>query len=113
MPHLTPVKVVPSRLALLDLIRLRQFLQAKNPLTATRAANVIRAALKQIGHNPEGFAAVPDMPYHRDAVIPFGASGYVARYLYKPGGEVTVLRIRHQLEDGAEAETESSATGDD
>ena len=40
------------------------------------------------------------MPYHREVVIKFAALGYVARYRYAPGGDIVVLRIRHQRESG-------------
>ena len=39
------------------------------------------------------------MPYHRELVIDFGSRGYIARYYYQPGGDILILRIKHQLED--------------
>jgi plasmid stabilization system protein ParE len=92
-------RVTFTRAALGDLERLRKFLQAKNPAAARRAAQAIQNAIKAISVLPEGYRPVQDLPYHREIVIEFGSSGYVARYFYKPNGEVIVLRIKHQLED--------------
>lgn len=39
------------------------------------------------------------MPYHRELVIEFGNRGYIPRYYYQPGGDILILRIKHQLED--------------
>ena len=48
---------------------------------------------------PEGYRPVDDLQHHRELVIDFGASGYVARYRYEKGGEIYIVRIKHQLED--------------
>lgn len=87
-------------LALLDIARLRAFLAVKNPEAAERASTALRNGIKQIAHSPEGFVPVPDMPYHREKSIPFGGRGYIVRYRYERGGNITILRVRHQLEDG-------------
>ena len=92
--------LIASRLALQDLERLRQFLREKSPAASEKAAKAIREGLQRIKGNPEGHRPVADMPYHRELVIKFGALGYVARYRYAPGGDIVVLRIRHQRESG-------------
>jgi hypothetical protein len=43
--------------------------------------------------------AAADNPFIRELIIPFGASGYVALFEIEDGQTVTVLALRHQLED--------------
>lgn len=92
-------RVIPSRLAVLDLERLRLFLREKNPEASKNAVNVIKETFRKIGKAPEIYRPVLDMPYHREAVIDFGGSGYIAWFYYKPSGDVLILRVWHQLED--------------
>jgi plasmid stabilization system protein ParE len=92
-------RVIFAAAAQHDLERLRQFLHAKSPQASKRAAKAIKEAVKALTSQPEGYRPVLNMPYHREIVIKFGASGYVARYFYRPGGEILVLRVKHQLED--------------
>lgn len=94
MPH-----VIYTQRALEDLIRLREFLQDKSPEAAEKAKATLLQNLASLGHFPESHKPVPDMPFHRDLVIKFGARGYVARYRYERGGDVVVLLVRHQRED--------------
>lgn len=92
-------RVILSRLAVLDLERLRVFLSQKNPEASKNAVKVIKETFRKMGKTPEIYRPVPDMPYQREAVIDFGGSGYIARFYYKPGSDVLVLRVWHQLED--------------
>ena len=92
-------RVVPSRLAVLDLERLRLFLRDKSPEASQHAAKIIKETFRKIGRNPEIYRPVIDMPFHREAVIGFGNSGYLTRFYYEPGGDVLILRVWHQLED--------------
>lgn len=92
-------RVIPSRLAVLDLERLRVFLREKNPEASKNAVKAIKETFRKIGQTPEIYRPVPNMPYHREAVIDFGGSGYLARFYYKPSGDVLILRVWHQLED--------------
>jgi len=91
-------RIVVTPGALRDLERLRQFLQTRNPPAARRAAMVIWQALQTLAVAPEANRPDPQLPQHRELVIKFGASGYIARYHYLPGGEVTVLCVKHQRE---------------
>ena len=43
--------------------------------------------------------AVPDNPFLRELVIPFGAAGYVALFEIEDHQTVTILAVRHQRED--------------
>ena len=92
-------RVIPSRLAVLDLERLRVFLSEKSPEASKNAVKVIKETFRKMGQTPEIYRPVADMPYQREAVIDFGGSGYITRFYYKPGGDVLVLRVWHQLED--------------
>jgi plasmid stabilization system protein ParE len=91
-------RLVVTQKALEDLIRLCAFLSAKSPEASERAKQKILQSLRALPLFPEAHRPVHDLPYHRELVIQFGASGYVARYRYEPGGDVVVLRVRHQKE---------------
>jgi plasmid stabilization system protein ParE len=84
--------------AVRDLQRLRGYLFERNQAAARRAVNVLRKAFRSIGTHPLAGRTVDGLPDEvRELVIPFGDSGYLARYLV--GEEtVTVLAIRHQHE---------------
>ena len=43
--------------------------------------------------------AKPDNPFLREMLISFGASGYVVLYEIEDKKTVTILAIRHQLEE--------------
>jgi plasmid stabilization system protein ParE len=83
-----------------DLVRLREFLQPKNPAAAKRAAEAIKRQLQILIQQPGIGRPVLDLPPEfRELVIDFGDSGYIARYHVSPD-LVTVLAIRHQREVG-------------
>lgn len=43
--------------------------------------------------------AQPNLPFLRELIIPFGRSGYVALFEIDDTDTVTILAVRHQLED--------------
>lgn len=43
--------------------------------------------------------AQPNLPFLRELIIPFGRSGYVALFEIDDSDTVTILAVRHQLED--------------
>ena len=93
-------QVILSPAALRDLQRLREFLHSKSPVVAQRAAQTIRAALAQLGQQPAMGRPVEGLPEtFREWVIPFGDTGYLARYRQE-GGTVVILALRHQREAG-------------
>ena len=92
-------RITYSPIALLDLIRLGNFLKTKNPETAKRAVKTIRKAIETIKIQPDRFRPVPDMVNFREVVIDFGASGYIARFYKRTENEIVIVRIKHQLED--------------
>ena len=81
-----------------DVMRLRNFLEAKNPRAAIRATQTIWAALQRLEQFPES-GRVTDDPRIRQLVVPFGASGYVVRYTIVPDNRaILVTRIWHGRE---------------
>jgi plasmid stabilization system protein ParE len=86
-----------------DLIRLYEFVLARNESDwslAERALSAIRNAIRSLELSPFSFRkAIPDNPFLREIVIPFGASGYVALFEIDNEETITILAIRHQRED--------------
>ena len=86
--------------ALRDVQRLYRFLAPKNPDAARRAAQAIRGSVRVLEDQPGGGRPVEDMdPAFREWPIPFGSSGYVARYRLV-GETAVILAVRHQKEAG-------------
>lgn len=92
-------RVILTELALGDLVRLREFLAEKSPAVAEKAKTQLLGSLKTLALFPESNKPVPKVPHQRELVIKFGARGYVARYRFERGGDVVVLRVRHQREE--------------
>jgi plasmid stabilization system protein ParE len=88
-----------SARAIADLKRLHDFLATQDTDVARRAVSVIRVALEKIAVMPERFRPVEGKMYHREAIIDFGSSGYIARFRHLPNGDITIARIKHQKED--------------
>ena len=81
-----------------DVVRVREFLSAKNPDAAKRALAEIFAALEKV-HVFPGLGTATEDPDVRQIVVPFGSAGYIVRYTVRPGsGNVLVLRIWHGRE---------------
>lgn len=92
-------RVIFTEPALGDLIRLHANLSEKSPEAADKAKGLLLQSLNALSQFPEANKPVANMPHQRELVIKFGARGYVARYRYERGGDVVVLRLRHQRED--------------
>ena len=88
-----------SAQAIADLKRIHDFLLTQDADLAKRAVSVIRAALEKVAFMPERFRPVEGKIYHREAIIDFGSSGYIARFRHLPSGDITIARIKHQKED--------------
>ncbi len=86
-----------------DLVRLYEFILARDEADwslAERTLEAIRNGLHSLALTPFSFRkAMPDNPFLREVVIPFGASGYVALYEIEPEETITILAVRHQRED--------------
>ncbi len=85
------------------LVRLYEFILTKDDANWSLAAK----ALEAIKHVLNGLALSPfsyrkasaGNPFLRELLISFGASGYVALFEIDDEKTVTVLAVRHQLED--------------
>ena len=83
-----------------DLLRLYEFLAAKDIRAAERALEVIEAATQLLSISPYSCRkATKHDPSLRELLIPFGSAGYVALFEIEPPSTVTVLAVRHQRED--------------
>ena len=83
-----------------DLKRLYGFLLDQDVAAARRARTAIGKAMEFLRYFP--FAcrkAVPDNPFLRELLIPFGSGGYVALFEIESESVVTILAVRHQRED--------------
>jgi plasmid stabilization system protein ParE len=68
--------------------------------TAARALESIIAAVEGLSRFPFACRKAQDHdPFLRELIIPFGHSGYVALFEIEDAGTVTILAVRHQLED--------------
>ena len=88
-----------------DLFRLFDFLldrakTAEDFDAAQLAVEAIRAAVERsLSRAPFVYRKAGDSPFLRELLIPFRGAGYVALYEIKDAAHVTVLAVRHQLED--------------
>ena len=89
------MRLIFSRAAVLDLIRLREFIAMHNPDTAKRISQRLRGAIKGLINNPQIGRPVPDLPGEIRELI-FGK--YVTRYEVRTS-LLYVLRIWHGKED--------------
>lgn len=92
-------QIIYTEQAQRDLSHLYDFLKKKDKSVALRAIKTIRAAINETQKMPDGFRPVADLPHFREVIIDFGASGYIARFRYEKGGDIYIVRIKHQLED--------------
>ena len=81
-----------------DVLRLRDFIQKKNPQAAQRAANRIKEATQILQENPEAGKPVEEVFPFRDLVIPFGSGNYILRYR-EESARVVIVRVRHSKEE--------------
>jgi plasmid stabilization system protein ParE len=89
-----------TRAAREDLQWLYEFLLDHDLSAARRAREVIGKSMEFLRDFPFSCRKpLPDNPFLREMVIPFGASGYVALFEIEENKTVTVLAIRHQHED--------------
>jgi plasmid stabilization system protein ParE len=89
-----------TRAAWDDLHRLYAFLLEHDLQAATLAREAIGKSIEVLQVFPFTCRkAVPNNPFLREMVIPFGATGYVALFEIENNETVTILAIRHQRED--------------
>jgi plasmid stabilization system protein ParE len=86
-----------------DLVGLYEFILAKDSSDwslATRALEAIKNGIRGLEFSPFSYRkATSDNPFLRELIIPFGASGYVALFEIDNDQTVTILAVRHQLEE--------------
>lgn len=86
-----------------DLLRLYEFILSKDKTDcslASRALEAIKNGIKSQELSPFSYRkASPGNPFLRELIIPFGASGYVALFEIEGEQTVTILAVRHQLEE--------------
>lgn len=66
---------------------------------AERALGAIIEAVASLKRSPFICRKADDDPFLRELLIPFGSSGYVALFEIEDAAIVTILAVRHQLED--------------
>lgn len=66
---------------------------------ADRARAAIGDAIDHLRRTPFVYRKAGASPFLRELLIPFGHSGYVALFEIEDATTVTVLAVRHQLED--------------
>lgn len=89
-----------SQPALLDVLRLHNFLADESQAAAKRAVKTIRQGVRALGKHPEIGRPVEELPAEfREWVIEFGHGAYVALYHFD-GKEIVILAVRHGREVG-------------
>ena len=66
---------------------------------AERALGTIIGSVDSLGRSPLIYRKAGPSPFLRELLIPFGHSGYVALFEIEDASTVTILAVRHQLED--------------
>ncbi|KVD63372.1 plasmid stabilization protein [Burkholderia ubonensis] len=91
-----------TRTASEDLDRLYGFIVERDDADvelATRALAAIASGIATLESSPFTCRKVhPSMPFLRELIVPFGASGYVALFEIDDSETVTILAVRHQRE---------------
>ncbi len=87
-----------------DLTRLYEYLLDRATTVedldlAERALGAIIDAVESLKRAPFIYRKADDDPFLRELLIPFGSSGYVALFEIEDAATVTILAVRHQLED--------------
>jgi plasmid stabilization system protein ParE len=96
-------KVRWGAVALADLDRLHEFLLtratcAEDLELASRAIDEIRDVANSVLAQTPYTCRKASNPRWRELIIPFGKTGYIARFRIEPN-QVTVLAVRHQREE--------------
>lgn len=89
-----------TRSAADDLDRLYDFQLQRDLRAAERALAALEQAFAMLREFPFSCRkADPANPFLRELIVPFGSAGYVALFEIEDQSTVTVLAVRHQLED--------------
>lgn len=83
-----------------DLLRLYRFHLRRDVQLASRALDAIKKATEVLRYFPFTCRrAAGDNTFLRELLISFGSSGYVMLFEIEDHETVTILAVRHQLED--------------
>ena len=83
-----------------DLLRLYEYLLERDLSVAERALGAIKKAIEVLRFSPFSCRkALPERPFLRELIIPYGRVGYVALFAIEPDRTVTILAVRHQREE--------------
>lgn len=87
-----------------DLVRLYEYLLDRATTIeeldlAEQALGVIAAAVESLRRSPFIYRKAGADPFLRELLIPFGNAGYVALFEVEDASTVSILAVRHQLED--------------
>lgn len=66
---------------------------------AERALDAIVDSVGRLSRSPFIYRKAGSSPFLRELLIPFGASGYVVLFEIEDASTVTILAVRHHLED--------------
>lgn len=64
-----------------------------------QAIAALRSGIATLKTSPFTCRKAGRSPFLRELIVPFGRSGYVALFEIEDESQVTVLAVRHQLED--------------
>ncbi len=99
-------KVRLTKAAQADLDRLFDFLIERelsrdggNLELAELAMAALRAGFSTLKSSPFTCRKAGSSPFLRELIVPFGRSGYVALFEIEDESTVSVIAVRHQLED--------------
>ncbi|MFT3816510.1 MAG: type II toxin-antitoxin system RelE/ParE family toxin [Rubrivivax sp.] len=73
--------------------------QGGDPTLPERAMTALRDGMATLKTTPFTCRKAGASPFLRELIVPFGNSGYVALFEIEDAANVTVLAVRHQLED--------------
>lgn len=77
-----------------------RFIAERDRPSAKRARAAIASATRLLEQFPYSCRkALPNDPFLRGMVVPFGSTGFVLLYKIEAGGFVTIIAARHQRED--------------
>ena len=87
-----------------DLKRLYEYLLDRSTSVedlelAEQALAAIVDAAERLGRAPFVYRKAGTSPFLRELLIPFGSAGYVALFEIEDASTVTILAVRHQVED--------------
>lgn len=89
-----------TRAAKDDLVRLYGFLVERDVDAARKALSSIQKGIEFLEEFPFTCRkATPEDPLLREMIISFGARGYVVLFEIEDSKTVTILAVRHQLEE--------------